>query len=112
MEAIVAGAEKFARLMIAEGKEPQYIPYPATWLRAGRWMDGELQETIKPVASEIPVRKVESLAELRAALMDKHGHIPPNLAPTLDRAKTLADVPEFLRNTMVLKSNIARLRQV
>lgn len=115
-EAIIEGAKKFASAMAREGKEMQFIPYPATWLRAGRWMDGELQETIKPSEADLMVRKVETLDELRGWLMETHGKIPANLALDIDKARTLADVPVFMRNTMVPKdwrpkvSNVTALK--
>lgn len=34
---IIEGAKKFA--LSCKGKDPQYIPYPATWLNGGRWAD-------------------------------------------------------------------------
>lgn len=102
-EAIIAGAEKFARQCANEGKEKEFIPYPASWLRAGRWMDGELNETVKPTEAEIMVRKVETLDELRAWLMERHGKIPSNLALEIDKARSLDDLSHFLRNTIVPK---------
>ena len=37
------GARKF-RANCA-GKDPQYIPHPATWLNAGRWEDKPVDDT-------------------------------------------------------------------
>ena len=111
--AIIEGAKKFAAWCVSEGKEVRYIPHPATWLRGGRWMDGELQETIKPEAGECLMRKVRDLNELRAALVKQYGSIPPNLAPQMNRAKSLADVDEFLRNKLVpnLPANVTQMRK-
>jgi predicted transcriptional regulator len=36
---LVAGLRKQVRVWEDEGKEEQYIPYPATWLNGGHWMD-------------------------------------------------------------------------
>lgn len=110
-EKIIDGAEKFARLCDAEAKEKQYIPYPASWLRAGRWMDGDLQETIVPQKSECLMRKVATLDELKASLVKQHGGIPANLAIEINRAKSLADVSEFLRNRLVPNLNVIPLRK-
>ncbi len=41
-EDISAGALAFAEMCRREGTEPRFVPYPATWLRAGRWMDETL----------------------------------------------------------------------
>lgn len=115
VDAIVRGAEIFARACTYEGKEMQFIPYPATWLRAGRWMDAELQETIKPSEADCPVRKVETLDELRAWLFETHGKIPANLALDIDKARDLMDLPAFMRNTMVPKGwrpRVTQLRKV
>lgn len=100
-EAIISGAEKFARECANEGRDKQYIPHPSSWLRAGRWMDGEYQETIKPKANEYLMRKVANLDELKALIVKQYGSIPPNLAPEINRAKSLADVSEVLRNKLV-----------
>lgn len=109
-EAIIEGAKKFARVVASEGTDQCYVPYPASWLRAGRWMDGELQETIVPKASETLFRKVESLDELKHAIASRHGgQIPANLQLDFARAKTLEDVPSFLRNTLVPKAPLMRV---
>lgn len=108
---IIKGAEIYARQCRSEAKEQQFIPYPASWLRAGRWMDGELQETILPTKADLLVRKVETLEELKAVISQRNGgSIPANLQLDLARAKTLEDVPSFLRNTMVPK--LPKLRVV
>ena len=110
---IIRGAEKFARLMASEGKEQQFIPYPASWLRAGRWMDGELQETIVPRPEDSPVRKVQSLDELKYVLAARNGgSIPSNLQLDLKRAQSLEDLPTWLRNTMVPKDNVVHMKAV
>lgn len=36
-------AEAFTALCRAEGTEPQFIPYPATWLNGERWLDEDDQ---------------------------------------------------------------------
>jgi len=49
---IVAAAARFAELWeqrLAAGKEPKFIPHPATWLNGGRWDDEEEDaEAIRP----------------------------------------------------------------
>lgn len=47
---ILEGAKKFA--LSCKGKDPQYIPYPATWLNGGRWADD--YEPPKKQHSELP----------------------------------------------------------
>jgi hypothetical protein len=107
---IVRGAELFAKQCRSEAKEQQFIPYPASWLRAGRWLDADIQETIVPKPSETLFRKVETLDELKHAIAARHGgQIPANLALDLKRAKTLEDVDPFLRNTMVPKAPLMRV---
>jgi hypothetical protein len=44
-EEILAGVERSKR----GWTDPKFIPYPATWLRAGRWMD---EDQPQPVARE------------------------------------------------------------
>ena len=39
---ILSGAVSFAEMVRQESTEKQFIPHPATWLRAGRWMDENL----------------------------------------------------------------------
>ncbi len=52
-EEIIAGAVCWAELCRVRGTEPQFIPHPSSWLRAGRWEDDELREyqPIDPVAA-------------------------------------------------------------
>ncbi len=45
---IIAGAMRFSELCRVEKTEPRFIPHPATWLRAGRWMDENLEQ-YKPI---------------------------------------------------------------
>lgn len=107
---IIKGAELFARQCRSEAKEQQFIPYPASWLRSGRWLDADIQETIVPKQSETLFRKVESLDELKHAIASRHGgQIPANLQLDFARAKTLEDVPSFLRNTLVPKAPLMRV---
>jgi hypothetical protein len=88
--AIIDGAKKFAAWCISEGKEARYIPHPATWLRAGRWMDGELHETIKP---EPVVRPAQTVAEVLAFY--KAAGKP--ITPEIECAKSVEDLPVFAR---------------
>lgn len=48
LEQILQGIEVLKREK--EGKEPSWIPHPATWLNEGRW-DDEPSTTSKPAAS-------------------------------------------------------------
>ena len=36
-EVLISAVKNFARSVV--GKEMKFVPYPATWLRAGRWYD-------------------------------------------------------------------------
>jgi hypothetical protein len=36
---LIAGAERYARLCRADGREPRFIKHPATWLNGGCWSD-------------------------------------------------------------------------
>ncbi len=53
---IVSGAARFAS--VCADKDRQFIPYPATWLRAGRWMDED-------ESSLIPQRWLEEQSRAR-----------------------------------------------
>jgi hypothetical protein len=44
---LIEAVDNFARLV--RGKDPQYIPHPATWLNAGRW-DDEIE--VAPVVND------------------------------------------------------------
>ena len=88
-EEIILGAQKFAQTMAAEGKEQQFIPYPASWLRAGRWMD-EDQETIKAEPVVRPARTVEEVkAFFRAS--------GKPVTAEIERAKSVDELPVFAR---------------
>ena len=87
--AILEGAKKFARLCISEGKEKQFIPYPASWLRAGRWMDEE-HETIKPVPLFRPARTVDEAKQYLRSLGKP-------LSSEIERARSLEDLPAFAK---------------
>lgn len=89
-ERIIAGAEKFARLIAKEGTEKHFIPYPASWLRAGRWMDDELTETIKPQPIVRPAQTVQEVIDFYRAAGKP-------VTPEIERAKTVADLPSFAR---------------
>lgn len=88
-EAIINGAKKFAAIVAAEGKEMQFIPHPASWLRAGRWMDEE-HETIKPEPVVRCARTLDELKEYRTSSgLGKNAEI--------ERAKSLDELPVFLK---------------
>jgi phage gp37-like protein len=36
---IMQGVDRYAADIERQGTRPEYIAYPATWLRAGRWAD-------------------------------------------------------------------------
>lgn len=40
-DVLIAGMERYAKKMKAEGTEPRYICHPTTWLQQGRWDDEE-----------------------------------------------------------------------
>ena len=101
-ETIIKGAETFARAMADEGKEPQYIPYPASWLRAGRWMDQE-QETIKPQPIFRPATSVEEVKAFYAS-------VGKPVSPEIAKAKSVNDLPAFARMIPV-SFNVVRLRR-
>ena len=88
-EAIIAGAERFARQCANDGTEKQFLPYPATWLRAGRWLDEE-PITIKPEPMFRPCRTVD---ELKAFYESMGKPITPEIA----RARSVEDLPAFAR---------------
>lgn len=86
-EAILEGAKRFAR---EPHPESQFIPYPASWLRAGRWMDGDLRETIRP---EPMFRAARTVDELKAFYESAGKTITPEIA----RARSVEDLPAFAR---------------
>lgn len=52
MERLMAGARKAARL--ATGRDPTFIPYPATWLNQERWDDEDDAPPCHPEARTRP----------------------------------------------------------
>ena len=40
---LLAGVQSYAALVRKEGTAKHFIPHPATWLRAERWLDEDLQ---------------------------------------------------------------------
>jgi len=110
---MIEGARKFAAECHAEGRDTKFMPYPASWLRAGGFLEYD-QETIVPAKSECLMRKVRDLDELKEVLKASHsGAIPPNLAIEINRAKSLDDVSEVLRNRLVpnLPGNVVTMRR-
>lgn len=87
---IIAGMEKFAALCIREGREMQFIPHPATWLRAGRWMDEELNETIKPAPLVKPAGSVQEVIEYRRSKA-----LP--ITAEIQHARSVNDLPAMAR---------------
>lgn len=45
LETLTTGVKRFAQE--CEGKDPKFIPHPATWLRGERWLDEPLKATEK-----------------------------------------------------------------
>ena len=88
-ETIVSAAERFARSCAEEGTEKHFIPYPASWLRSGRFLDEE-PETVK--AAPV-VRPARSLDELKAYLAEAGK--PRN--PEVERARSIEDLPVFMK---------------
>lgn len=41
-DVLLSGARAFASLCSVRGTDKSYIPYPASWLRAGQWEDEDL----------------------------------------------------------------------
>jgi hypothetical protein len=99
---VIAGAEAFAKQCRKEGKEQQYIPYPASWLRAGRWMDAELTPTI---VAEPVMRPAQTVDEVLAFYKSAGKPISPEIA----KAKTVDDLPVFAR---MIPNNVTPLRRV
>jgi hypothetical protein len=58
LDVIVAGVEQFARENA--DKDPQYVAYPASWLRGQRWLDQ--RETNGAGKSHVPVESSPSRA--------------------------------------------------
>lgn len=52
-EELLQGLQRQKAAWKAKGTEPQYIPYPATWLRAGSWED-ELETPASSMSSPTP----------------------------------------------------------
>ena len=88
-EAIIAGAERFARQCANDGTEKQFQPYPASWLRSGRWLDEE-HVTVKAEPMFRPCRTVD---ELKAFYESMGKPITPEIA----RARSVEDLPAFAR---------------
>ncbi|GAA3581233.1 hypothetical protein GCM10022198_00430 [Klugiella xanthotipulae] len=56
LEAIVSGAERFAR--DPNLSEMKFIPYPATWLNGGQWEDEPLPTQTQPAINPYAGRKI------------------------------------------------------
>ena len=86
---MIDGAKKFAAECRAEGREAKYTPYPASWLRAGGFLDYE-HETIKPQPLFRPARTVD---ELRQYLQS----IGKPVSAEIAKARDVTDLPAFAR---------------
>jgi len=58
--ALLTAVENFARSV--RGKDPQYIPHPATWINGGRWDD----ELAAPIESDTAWRSRKAYEETMA----------------------------------------------
>ena len=60
---ILSGAVSFAEMCRQEHTEARFIPHPATWLRAGRWMDENITsfQPLDPRAIEEAKDKADRL---------------------------------------------------
>lgn len=63
-EELLQGLQRQKAAWKAKGTEPQYIPYPATWLRAGSWEDefdtpalGQTEPAINPATGKTVTRE-------------------------------------------------------
>ena len=45
---LALGIRAFCQLLLERGTDRSFVPYPATWLRDGRWMDEEIRQSIDP----------------------------------------------------------------
>jgi len=88
-EAILAGAEAYARQWAADGTELRFTPFPGTWLRAGRWMDLE-HET---VTAQPLFRTARSMDELRTYLRS----VGKQVTVEIERAREVSELPAFAR---------------
>ena len=88
-EAILAGAEAYARQWAADGIELRFTPHPATWLRAGRWMDLE-HET---VTAQPLFRTARSVDELRTYLRS----VGKAITVEIEKAREVSELPAFAR---------------
>ena len=88
-EDIVAGAERFAKQCAADGTDIKFIPYPASWTRAGRWMDSE-PDTI--VAQPL-FRTARSVDELRTYLRS----VGKPVTVEIEKAREVSELPAFAR---------------
>lgn len=108
LETMLAAVEAYKR------NKPAYADWAhaSSWLNQERWLDEWEGETIKPAANECLMRKVRDLDELKRVLIEAHGHIPPNLAGEIARAKSLDDVSPVLRNRLVPNlSNVVKMER-
>jgi len=77
--AIVAMAD-WRRVWSAQGRTSQFIPLPASWLRAERWTDEIPAEFTKPThQSQVPVVAGEVFVR---------SEIPPNVQAVLDKLRS------------------------
>ena len=67
---LLAGAECYARLCRADGREPRFIKHPTTWLNGGCWSD-ETESPPRPVRGS--PEKSNSLVERVKAIVSEAG---------------------------------------
>lgn len=86
---MIDGAKKFAAECRTEGREQKYTPYPASWLRAGGFLEYD-HETIKPQPLFRPARNVEELKQYLRS-------VGKPVSPEIERARDVNDLPAFAR---------------
>lgn len=72
-EIMLAGAKMYAALVAQKNIETKFIPFPASWLRAGRWLDDDL----KPL---------QTLEEIQAIIDPSWKHYAPTLIKEIGSA--------------------------
>ena len=76
---VLIGLNNFIKYLIAENVERKHIPYPATWLNGGAWMD-EYEIKLSRHSSHIPF-------QLKGEEKFEHKPIPENFKKMLDQLR-------------------------
>lgn len=71
---LVEKTAKYARYVEQSGTEPQYVPYPATWLRAAQWDDEQDEQAPNSSAVGGAGSRTEGAMDIARRMIFDHGY--------------------------------------